>query len=218
LALVNGVAEYLSGVGDAQLNYLAGQTVVLRLTPEEQVSSYVLQMPEPSVDAPRWSAVRQSLTPGQQDLSVAVTDALGNYRVRAGGSEGRLDRGFSINLPAETSRMERANSAEIVESLGRSRTRVARTQKEIELRVGLGRVGRELFPALIIAMALVLAAEQLLANRFYETVGAASRTASPRGGDKETGRGGESDRSASFRVSPSRPLPLSPSHPVGSFP
>jgi hypothetical protein len=33
--------------------------------------------------------------------------------------------------------------------------------------VGLGRVGRELFPALIIALAVVLAAEQLLANRFY---------------------------------------------------
>jgi hypothetical protein len=225
LALVNGVAEYLSGVGDAQLNYLAGQTVVLRLTPEEQVSSYVLQMPEPSVDAQpasagrRYpSAVRQSLTPGQQDLSIAVTDALGNYRVRAGGSEGRLDRGFSVNLPAEISRMERAAAAEIVESLGSKRTRIARTQQEIELRVGLGRVGRELFPALVIAMALVLAAEQLLANRFYESAGAASRTARPRGGDKERGRGAESDRSDSFRVSASPPLPLSPSHPVSSYP
>ena len=39
LALANGIAEYLAGASDAQLNYLAGQTVVLRLSPEEQMSS-----------------------------------------------------------------------------------------------------------------------------------------------------------------------------------
>jgi hypothetical protein len=170
LVLANGIANYLCGVGDAPLNYLAGQAVVLRLSPEERVSSYVLQMPD-------GSAVRQSLAPGQQDLSIAATEALGNYRVRAGGRDGQLDRGFSINLPAEATRLERVPAAELVDALGKERTRVARTQQEIELRVGLGRMGHELFPALIIAVALVLAAEQLLANRFYSAVGAASRAA-----------------------------------------
>ena len=132
------------------------------------MSSYVLQMPDRS-------AVRQSLTPGQQDLSIAATEALGNYRVRAGGEQERLDRGFSVNLPAEMSRLERVDAAEIVEALGSERTRVARTRDEIEVRVGLGRVGRELFPALILAVALVLAAEQLLANRFYGAQSAAAR-------------------------------------------
>jgi hypothetical protein len=51
--------------------------------------------------------------------------------------------------------------------LGEDRTRVARTRDEIEVRVGLARTGRELFPALILAMALILAAEGLLANKFY---------------------------------------------------
>ncbi len=176
LALANGVTQYLAGAGDAQLNYVAGQTVVLRLTPEEQVSSYVLQMPSSTSDS-RTSAVRQTLAPGQQDVTVAATDSLGNYRLRAGGTDGRLDRGFSVNLPPEISRLERAVPAEIIESLGSNRTRIARTQEEIELRVGLGRVGRELFPALIIAVAVVLAAEQLLANRFYNSAGAASRAA-----------------------------------------
>jgi hypothetical protein len=161
--------EYLCGVGDTSLNYSAGQAVVLRLSPEENVSSYVLQMPDAS-------GVRQSHTPGQQDLSIATTEMLGNYRVRAGGSEGRLDRGFSVNLPAEITRLERVPPAELIESLGKERARIARTQEEIELRVGLGRVGRELFPALIIAVAIVLAAEQLLANRFYSAQGAANRS------------------------------------------
>ena len=46
LALANGIAQYLAGAGQSQLNYLAGQTIVLPLAPEEQVSSYVLQLPD----------------------------------------------------------------------------------------------------------------------------------------------------------------------------
>jgi hypothetical protein len=53
--------------------------------------------------------------------------------------------------------------------LGRERVRVARTREEIEVRIGQGRVGRELFPALILVITLVLGAEQLLSNRFYRT-------------------------------------------------
>jgi hypothetical protein len=169
LALANGVAEYLAAAGDAQLNYFAGETVVLRLAPEEQVASYALQMPD-------HSAVRQSLAPGQQDLSVAAAEALGNYRVRAGGQEGKLDRGFSVNLPAEVTRFDRAEVDQIVEALGDGRTRVARTREDIEVRVGLARMGRELFPWLIVAVALVLAGEQLLANRFYRSVQPDERT------------------------------------------
>ncbi len=170
LALANGVAEYLAAAGAAQLNYLAGQAVVLRLAPEEQVASYALQMPD-------GSAVRQSLAPGQQDLSIATAEMLGNYRVRAGGQEGRLDRGFTVNLPAETTRLDRIAADEIIKALGDKRTRVARTRQDIEVRVGLARMGRELFPWLILAVASILAAEQLLANRFYRAAGNENRSA-----------------------------------------
>jgi hypothetical protein len=160
LALANGLAEYLTGAGGEPLNFLAGQTVVVRLAPNEQVTSFALDMPG-------GTAVRQSLAPGQDDVSITSTDALGNYRVRAGGREGRLDRGFSVNAANENSQLERADFATIEDALGKGRVRLARTREEIEIRVGLGRVGRELFPALILALAFVLAAEQWLANRFY---------------------------------------------------
>jgi hypothetical protein len=174
LALMNGIVEYLAGVGETQLNYLAGQTVVIPLSSEEQVTSYALQMPD-------GSAVRQPLTPGQHDLSIAATDSLGNYRVRAGGQTERLDRGFSVNLPAELSRLERVDATKLVDALGKDRTKVARTSNEIEVRVGLARTGRELFPALILALALVLAAESLLANRFYTGSSGDSRSHALRG-------------------------------------
>ena len=41
---------------------------------------------------PDGSAVRQSLVPGQTDLSIASTEALGNCRLRAGGRQEKLDR------------------------------------------------------------------------------------------------------------------------------
>jgi hypothetical protein len=169
IALMNGVVQHLAGAGKTQTNYLAGQTVVLPLTLEEQVSSYVLQLPD-------GSASRRSMTPNQHDLSLATTEALGNYRVRAGGQQEKLDRGFSVNVPAEMSRLERVATADAVKAIGSERTRVARSREEIEVRVGLGRIGRELFPALILAVALVMAAEQLLANRFY---GGSSAVGSP---------------------------------------
>ena len=160
LALANGIAEYLVGAGDAQLNYLAGQTAMLHLAPSEQVASYVLEIPGAS-------PVRQSLTPGQQDLSITSTEALGNYRIRAGGQGGQLDRGFSVNCSPAISDLARADFATIAGALGKDRVQLARSRGEIEIRVGQGRVGRELFPTLIIVMALVLGLEQLLANRFY---------------------------------------------------
>jgi hypothetical protein len=84
-----------------------------------------------------------------------------------------------VNLPPEITRLDRTAVDEIVKTLGEGRTRVARTREEIEVRVGLARMGRELFPWLIIAVALILAAEQLLANRFYRSAG----TESPSAGD-----------------------------------
>lgn len=175
LALANGIAEYLCGADDKQLNHLAGQAVVLQLSPAERVSTYVLHLPD-------GSALRQSIAPNQSDISIATTEALGNYRVQAGGREGRLDRGFSINLPPEATRLERVPAADLIEALGKNRTRVARTTSEIELRVGLGRVGRELYPGLIIGLALVLAAEQFLANRFYNLAPALNLRFPVRGG------------------------------------
>jgi hypothetical protein len=160
LALANGIAEYLVGAGSEQLNYEAGQTAILGLAPSEQVSSYVL-------DIPGAAPVRQSLTPGQKDLSVTSTESLGNYRVRAGGRDGQLDRGFSVNCSPTVSDLTRADFAAIAAALGKDRVQLARSREEIEVRVGEGRVGRELFPALIVAVAIVLGIEQLLANRFY---------------------------------------------------
>jgi hypothetical protein len=101
-------------------------------------------------------------------LVIAATEQPGNYRVRAGGREGGFDRGFSVNLAPEQTRLDRLDEKELAELFGPYKFRVAKTKEQIDRDVSLGRVGRELFTPLILLLAVVLALESLLANRFYK--------------------------------------------------
>ena len=149
------------GAKDNRLNYRAGQTAVLQLATLQDGTSYVLQLPD-------GNRVRQSLVPGKDEVIVTTTDQPGNYRLQAGGERGWLDRGFSVNAPPDVGRLERADPEALRQQLRPDQVLIARNQNEIEIRVGLGRRGRELFPWLICIVAVVLGVEHLLANRFYQ--------------------------------------------------
>lgn len=161
--LVNEMASYLVGSGEQRLNYFAGQTAVLKLDPQDSFPSYVLTTPSAPADV----AVR--LTPDVRDdvLVVASTEELGNYRVGAGGSESGVELGFSVNLASEQTRLERLSEEELAEVFGPLPYRVARNRSQLEGDRSKQRVGRELFPLLILLVALALSAEHVLANRFY---------------------------------------------------
>jgi len=51
--------------------------------------------------------------------------------------------------------------------LGSHPYQVARTSDQLEIKVSQGRVGRDLFPILIVLVATALGIEHVLANRFY---------------------------------------------------
>ena len=63
------------------------------------------------------------------------------------------------------------DKAQLDELFGPIKYRIAENQSQIERDVNLGRVGRELFPLLILLVAALLGGECLLANRFYREVG-----------------------------------------------
>jgi len=160
VVLANELADYLVGAQTIRLNYEAGQAVVLPLEPDTLRQTYLLLTPD-GLSFPLSADLKR------RSLTVTSTDQPGNYRLRAGGTSG-VDRGFSVNLAPEQTQLERLTQEEeqqVFEPLG---CRVARTREEIDRDISLGRVGRELFPALILLMAGVLAAELLVANRFYQ--------------------------------------------------
>jgi hypothetical protein len=154
------MALYLVGQGHEQLNYLAGQTALVRLEPNQRFHQYVLT-------TPRGDSETRTADPKENTIVVKTTDLpTGNYGLNAGGKNG-VQRGFSINLPAEATQLERVDDDRLKQVFGDEPFKRARNRDEIDREVSTGRVGQELFPLLIAVVALVMGAEHLLANRFH---------------------------------------------------
>jgi hypothetical protein len=182
--LANELMYYLVGRGEAQRNYRAGDIAVLRLEPGQVRPMFLLT-------TPRGDQIRQVADEKQQAVTVTATDIPGNYRLAAGGQQDGVLLGFSVNVPPEATRLERTSGNELKTALGDMPLRIARSRDEIDRSVNLGRVGRELYPLLIVLLALVLAGEYLLSNRFYRQAfnqpdeQVARRAGLARGGFKE---------------------------------
>jgi hypothetical protein len=160
VGLVDQLIGYLAQDGDERLDYLAGETARVRLTPQQQVASYVLHMPD-------GQAGSRVATTGDDELAVSVTDELGNYRLTAGGASQRLNRGFSVNADGMVSDLTRFDPKKLTAALPKDRFRLAENLEAVEEYVDVGRSGRELFPWMIGLVAVIWGAEHLLANRFY---------------------------------------------------
>ncbi|MEX0978969.1 MAG: hypothetical protein WDZ48_08970, partial [Pirellulales bacterium] len=159
--LANTMVQYLVGSGGERLNYPAGSTAVVHLEPDERHSIYVLT-------TPRGDQMRTP--PGEQQDAIVVTstEAPGNYRIQAGGGEREVDLGFSVNLPPSVSQLDRARFEDLQAIFGENPFRLARNRDEIDRSVSAGRVGKELFPYIILILVVVLAGEMVLSNRFYQ--------------------------------------------------
>jgi hypothetical protein len=166
LLLVNQMMAYLVGSSDERLNYRAGQTAVLKLRAGDQHDIYHVFPPADPKD-PDELPFPQSADLKQHVLMVSSTQRPGNYRVRAGGLLSGVDRGFSVNLAPEQTQLGRISEEELAEFFGPDNYRIARTADEIERDLNTARVGYELFPWLILVVAVALALEHTVANRFY---------------------------------------------------
>ncbi len=158
LALTRLSADWLSGVGERQWNYAAGEPAVLPAPLSAGLTSYVARLPD-------GESIKAS-QPSGAEIVVALTDSPGNYRIEFGG--GRPPTGFSVNSAANAGRLERIEPLELTAALGADRVRIARKRSELARQVDLGRVGRELYPWLILLVAAGMGAEHLLSNRFYK--------------------------------------------------
>ncbi|MGD9646855.1 MAG: BatA domain-containing protein [Pirellulales bacterium] len=161
--LVNEMALYLVDSTEGQLNYAVGQTAALRLRPEEHITSYVLT-------TPTGDNIKGSVTAAAETVTVAGNEWPGHYQLRSGGTEGGWRRGYSANVPANASLLERVAPEEVQSIFGKRAVHLARTQEEMEREISTARVGRELYPLVMVVLALALGLEQVLANRFYRQV------------------------------------------------
>jgi hypothetical protein len=139
-------------------------------------------------------------------ITVTATEVPGNYVVRAGGEAGGIAKGFSVNLPASATDFARLDAEPLAAVLGAGH-RLARTEADLVRDVNLERVGTELFGWLVLLAAAVMAADWIVANRFY----------APREGAGEPSRPAEEFAEAATagppptREPPPAPPPIPPS-------
>jgi hypothetical protein len=162
LALANETMAYLAGDAE-QVNYqyLAGQQVTVPLPATARFSTCTMK-------GPGLSATEAIVPRPEKQAELTLTQAVtpGNYRLVA--DDGKWISSFSVNMPPEESQLTRVAPERIEELLGPGAILpVGHGTSLREALQGHWKQPLELFPWLMIVVLLVLAVENLLANRFY---------------------------------------------------
>ncbi len=158
LILANQVMSYLVGSGEQQLNYFAGTNSVSLRVNDAAPRRYLLARPD---------GVKTTVTSEKGELSISAVEQVGNYQLDSV-DEPSEHRGFSINLPAQVTQLARLSDQELSEIFGPFKPQVARSNDQIVRNVHDSRVGREIYPWLILVFAGLLAIEYIVSNWFYK--------------------------------------------------
>ena len=153
--------RYLARSSQAQFNYVAGEDVILPVTTSKPISAYRLRKPG-------LQQLKEEVPNGITTLLIKGADQLGNYHVSGADEEPKFECGFSVNAPAEESRLDRMAKEDLNQHLGLDRFSVARDLESLQRNVKTGRLGREAFPLLALLLMAVFVGETFVANRFYE--------------------------------------------------
>lgn len=160
VVLVNEMFYDLAGKTDETLNFLAapGMTAVLHVSRDAGIFRYQLTPPEgkPSF---------RDTNPADERILISSIEEIGNYRLEL--KEKGFERGFSVNLSAEQTDLERIETSTIAAFFGGREIPVARSTDELKRNVTFTHYGQELFPWLMIIIVIVTGVEHVLANRFY---------------------------------------------------
>ena len=161
--LVHGVAAYLGRHTDQQLTYQAGEDVIIRPHRDERFGNYLLVTPDSE------HPTRRSVDPAEAVVVVTAPEPLGNYRITATQNGRTVERGFSVNANTDESQLVPVSDTELTSVFGDGNFAVARSLEELREAMGEVRIGRELFPWLMVLIFLIFILEHFLANRFYKS-------------------------------------------------
>jgi len=142
----------------ADRNVLAGRPVTLHLGRRD--------LPTAIVHTPAGDDFPVAIDRGRGTVTVTATLQPGNYTVRAGGGAEGVSDGFSVTLDPAATDFQRLSDDRLAEVLGPGH-RLARTEEELVRDVNRERIGSELFGWAIVLAALAMAADWIVANRFY---------------------------------------------------
>ncbi|HEV3122679.1 MAG TPA: BatA and WFA domain-containing protein [Isosphaeraceae bacterium] len=153
---------YMAGLAGEKLNYEAGQDVVIPLEPSKKLTTFVVQGPDKKTS--------DRLTPQVSTPSLVIQSpqALGQWTVAAS-APGRTPEnlGFSINPPVAETQVKPLDKRDLDGIFGKAPYALADDPSQIKEVVMTSRVGREMFPWIMVLILMVVTLENLLANKFY---------------------------------------------------
>jgi hypothetical protein len=161
LVLAQRAMGYLAGdTEEANVNFLCGQSVPVSLPANVRFPSY-------TVVGPGLKGQEAIVNRAEKQVELNLTQAIqpGNYKLL--GNESRVSA-FTLNVPSEENRLTRVPIEQIESLLGEGA--VISADKTIDLGEALQNHWSqpvELLPTLMILLLLLLAVENLLANKFY---------------------------------------------------
>ncbi|MGQ9503877.1 MAG: BatA domain-containing protein [Thermogutta sp.] len=168
--LANQMALYLAGTSDFRTNYLAGEAVRIVVEDRGNLTGALLDLPPDVLNSPKSEAIfpiRLSFQPDKKEILITATERIGHYRVRGGGKDEEFRFGFSVNPPGQLMELDRISQGELGELFKDVSVQVAHDRSDLVRQLTASRTGLDATPYVLLLMVIVLAMEQVVANRFY---------------------------------------------------
>jgi len=159
------VVDRLGGTLQDERTLPIGQTVRLRLAPEQRGAVLTGFAPGAEVGTPLLAE------PGGGAFTYPRPKAVGNYRVELRREDLRTFTGFSVNPATEESRLDRIDPDAVAQQFPPDAIVFARSAEELDKAFARVRVGKEVFPYVLLMLLMIFVCESYLANRFYRREG-----------------------------------------------
>ncbi len=155
VVLVNEMIKHVSQGNKYPLNCQVGQPAHISLRPGDPAQGQLFHP----------DGVWQTVSAVDRSLTVPFTDVPGTYRLKS--TRDQLPQGFSVNLPAEATQLQRIDTDFLDARLGTDTYLLSSQQDEIRRQMGVARSGHEFYPWVLLLVVVALGLELALSNRFY---------------------------------------------------
>jgi hypothetical protein len=176
--LMNETVPYLAGLAGQRLVYEAGEDVRLPIDPSRRYTNFTIQARGAKTTDRLGEPVSGT------SLIIPMPPQVGQYSVTATGpapDTGKpMELGFSVNPPRIESQFSPLEKTDLDTLFGgKDRYALADNPERLKTIVTDVRVGRELFPLVMLLILFVVTLENALANTFYRARGAGATQPGP---------------------------------------
>ncbi len=163
LALMYQSVPFLAGAAAEQLNFEAGENVLLKLDPTARYASFLVTGPDPNTKP------RLVPSPSNDFLEVVEPPDVGVWTVKANGADNRVTMmGFSVNAPRSESQFTPLEKPDLDTIFGKDGYFLVEDVQTLKAKETFARLGYEIFPWLMFLILIVVTLENFLANTFYK--------------------------------------------------